>query len=366
MRVPFALGGIGHRLTLGADQHAWRYDSRRSNLPDNVARPINRVKVSQDVRAYYAHDLVQVGEHTQGSLGWRSERVKYAASDAVDPGAPGFFFNTAAPAASDTQRQTAWELGLKHAFSPLWSGYLRAGRSHRFVNVDEIYENDAFFAAQFQILRPQSTRNNEVGAEWRGQSARARAALFRNDVRDEIHLDPFTTGVGNTNLPPSRRQGVELDGSWQAASSVRLNAAYAYTDARFREGVLPGGAFAIGTNLGVAGRKVPLVPAHKANLGVLWEPTAGTRVSAAIAYLSEQFMDNDEPNTLGVKIPSATLVDFKLSHALGKARVGLAVNNLLDRKYYNYAVRSAFTADRYSVYPLSGRTIGATLEFQLE
>lgn len=366
LRLPFALGGTGHRLTLGADQHAWRYDSRRSNLPDNVARPINRVKVSQDVRAYYLHDLVQIGERTQGSLGWRSERVKYAASDALDPAAPGFFFNTVAPAASETQRQTAWELGLKHAFSQAWSAYLRAGRSHRFVNVDEIYENDAFFAAQFQILRPQSTRNNEAGAEWRGQRARLRAAVFRNDVRDEIHLDPFTTGVGNTNLPPSRRQGVEFDGSWQAASRLRLIAAYAYTDARFREGVLPGGAFAIGTNMNVADKKVPLVPAHKANLGMLWEPTVRTRVSASIAYLSEQFMDNDEPNTLGVKIPSATLVDLKLSHDLGKARLGLALNNLLDRKYYNYAVRSAFVADRYSVYPLTGRTIGATLEFKLE
>ena len=77
-------------------------------------------------------------------------------------------------------------------------------------------------------------------------------------------------------------------------------------------------------------------------------------------------MDNDEPDTLGVKIPRATLVDLKLTHTLGKARLGLALNNLLDRKYYNYAVRSAFVADRYSVYPLTGRTIGATLEFKLE
>ena len=31
-----------------------------------------------------------------------------------------------------------------------------------------------------------------------------RAGLFRTDVSNEIHLDPFTAGVGNTNLPPSR------------------------------------------------------------------------------------------------------------------------------------------------------------------
>ena len=54
--------------------------------------------------------------------------------------------------------------------------------------------------------------------EWRAGGTFLRAGLFRIDVKDEIHLDPFTAGIGNTNLPPSRRQGVELNGAWQATS----------------------------------------------------------------------------------------------------------------------------------------------------
>ena len=41
------------------------------------------------------------------------------------------------------------------------------------------------------------------------------------------------------------------------------------------------------------------------------------------------------------------------------------MNNLLDEKYYDYAVRSAFTPDRYSVYPLPGRSFGLAAEVAL-
>ena len=364
-RIPFQLGTTGHRLTIGMDSYRWRYDSRRTNSPDNVTRPINRVRASQDNTAFYLQDAIQFTPATSLTLGWRGERLRISASDVADPTAPGFFFNTAAPQAATVQRQDAWEIGLRHALNANLSGFARAARSYRFVNVDEIYENDAFFNAQFQILRPQHSVTHEIGLDWRRGSVSMRASLFHTDVADEIHLDPFTTGVGNTNLPPSRRQGLELNGSWQPTSVLRLNAGYAYTDARFVQGALAGGPFAIGTNLDITGRKVPLVPQHKLNAGFSWDVAPKTRVSGSLAYVSSQFMDNDEPNTLGTKIPAYTLVDLKATREIGKVRVGFAINNLFDEKYFNYAVRSAFTPDRYAVYPLPGRTVGISAEIKL-
>jgi iron complex outermembrane receptor protein len=360
-----SIGPMEHRLTIGMDLYSWRYDRRSTNAPANVGQPINRVHVDQENSSIYLQDTIQLTGATGLTLGWRGERMKVSASDAVNPAAPGFFFNTAAPQASASQRQNAWEIGLRHAFNPNWSGFARSSRSFRFVNVDEIYENDLFFSAQFQILRPQHAQTHEIGADWRRGPFQLRAAFFRSNVTDEIHLDPFTTGVGNTNLPPSRRQGVELNGAWQAARTLRINAGYAYTDARFREGVLAGNLFAIGTNMSIGGRKVPLVPEHKLNAAIAWEASAKTRVSGALAYVSSQFMDNDEPNTLGTKIPSYTVVDLKATHDLGRVRVGLTINNLFDEKYYNYAVRSAFIADRYAVYPLPGRTVALSAEIKL-
>ena len=364
-RIPFKFGSTEHKLTIGMDFYRWRYDRRITASPATVGQPVNRVRVDQDNSAFYLQDSIQLTTATGLTLGWRGERMKVSGTDSVNPAAPGFFFNTAAPQASASQRQNAWEIGLKHAFNPNWSGFARASRSYRFVNVDEIYENDLFFNAQFQILKPQHAQTNEIGADWRRGPFQARAAFFRSNVTDEIHLDPFTTGVGNTNLPPSRRQGIETSGAWQASTALRLTAGYAYTDARFREGRLPGNLFAIGTNLPIGGKKVPLVPEHKLNAGFAWDVAAKTRLSGAIAYVSSQYMDNDEPNSLGTRIPSYTVVDLKATHDLGKVRIGLAINNLFDEKYYNYAVRSAFVADRYAVYPLPGRTVGLSAEIKL-
>lgn len=309
---------------------------------------------------------MQLSRATQLSLGWRSERVRYGATDTLDPAAPGFFFNTAAPQVDEKQREHAWELGLRHALSPAWSVFGRAGRTFRFVNVDEIYETDTLFNAQFQILRPQHAHTHEAGAEWRAGLHSLRATAFRTEVKNEIHLDPFSTGVGNTNLPPLRRQGIEIEGAWQASGRLRLRAGYAHTDARFLEGVLAGSPFAIGTNLNVAGKRVPLVPRHKLNAGVVWDISGATRLSGALTAVSSQFMDNDEPNSLGVKLPGYATADLKLAHAFAWGRVSLSVNNLFGKDYTTYAVRSAFIADRYAVYPLPGRTVSLTAEFKLD
>ncbi|HEX5093734.1 MAG TPA: TonB-dependent receptor, partial [Burkholderiales bacterium] len=236
LRVPFETGGWRHRVTLGADFIRWRYDSRRSDQPQNIAQPVNQVRIDRDNEAVYLKDAIDIGAGTRVEAGWREERADYNASDAFDPAAPGGGFGSGAPPASARQSEYAWELGLRQALSGAWAGFVRAGRSFRFVGVDEIYENDAFFAAQFQILQPQSANSAELGAEWTSGKARLRTSLFQIDVQDEIHLDPFSAGVGNTNLPPSRRRGVELDGAMSVGASLRLFGTYTYTDARFLSG----------------------------------------------------------------------------------------------------------------------------------
>jgi iron complex outermembrane receptor protein len=357
-KIKFPLGR--HSVVAGLDLQQWRYRSRRTDRPENIDRPTNRVAIDQDTTGLYLLDTIALTPSTIATAGWRTERAKYSGDDVVDPTSPACFFCSAAPSVRETQNEHAWELGLRHAFDAQWAGFARAGRAFRFVNAEESYESDIFFAPQFQILRPQHARTWEGGAEWSNNDRALRATLFRMDVFDEIHLDPFTTGVGNTNLPPSRRQGVELDGRWKL-----FKVAYAYTDAKFLEGTLQGSPFAIGTNMPIAGNTVPLVPRHKLNLAGAWNLAPRTLLSAALTAVSEQVLDNDEPNTLGHRIPAYYVVDLKLAQSFPWGRLSATVNNLFDEKYYDYAVRSAFTPDRYSVYPLPGRSFGLAAEVAL-
>jgi iron complex outermembrane receptor protein len=82
--------------------------------------------------------------------------------------------------------------------------------------------------------------------------------------------------------------------------------------------------------------------------------------------MGDQYMDNDEGNSLGVKIPSYTVTDLKLAHRAGRWTLSAAVNNLFNEKYYNYAVRSQFVADRYNAYPLPERNVMLALEYAMQ
>ena len=362
MRVAHQLFGMDSTLVGGFDWYRWDYRLRKSISVSTISRPVNSVAARQETAALYLQNTTRLTPQATLSAGARGERFRINASDVFDATAPGGAFGSGAASDSQSELAHAYELGLRYQLAPALALVGKLGRSYRFANADETYETTPLFTAQFQFLRPQINRSAEIGAEVKDSRGSLRATAFHIDVKDEIHLDVFTSGIGNTNLPPSRRRGLELEGRWLPLPALALSAAYTYIDARFRSGVLPGGAFTA-TNVVIAGKRVPLVPEHKANVGLAWTIAAGTRLSAAAAYVGRQFMDNDEGNTLGETIPAYVVADLKLTHEFGAWRLSASVNNVFDRRYYNYAVRSQFVADRYNAYPLPERNATVALEY---
>ncbi len=362
IKLPHTLGGDS-ALVAGIDVHRWHYDLRTSNAAENIGQPINRVSMTQQNSAWYLQNTAHLSEATSMLLGVRRERIAMNANDVYDASAPGAAFGSGAAPGSFATSKNAYEFGLHHQLNDRMTLNGKIGRGFRFANIDEIYESSPTFTRQFQFLRPQVSDSMEISVAQCIHEADWRAALFNTKMRDEIHLDAFTTGAGNTNLPPSRRSGLELDGKWQTLQQLSLSAAYTYTDAKFLSGVLPGGEFTQ-LNVNIAGKQVPLVPRHKLNLGAAWAMSEQTQLNTSIAYVSSQFMDNDEANTLGIKIPAYTVANVKLVHKTGAWQLSTTVNNLFDRKYFNYAVSSQFTPGRYNAYTLPGRTLFVGVNYQ--
>jgi len=361
MRFPQALAGLPNTLVVGMDWYRWDYRLRVSNAPANIGQPVNTVDADQENAALYLYNTTRLTPRVTLVVGARRERYEIHATDLFDPTAPGGAFGSGAAPASQKEHENAYELALRYQLTGEWAATGRLGRSFRFANVDEIYEFSPTFAREFQFLRPQTAQSYEASLERRTGTGALRATLFNIDVDDEIHLDVFSTGIGNTNLPPSRRQGLELDAQQALGSTLRLSGAYTYTAAEFREGVLPGSA-GTQSNVVIAGRTVPLVPRHKLNAAVSWDFAPRTRLAAAATYVGSQYMDNDQGNT-GVKIPAYTVADLKLTWEDRGWRLAAAVNNLFGEQYYNYAVRSQFVADRYNAYPLPERNFTVTAEY---
>ena len=342
--------GESNTLVAGMDLHNWSYGLRTSNAPSNISQPINRVTMTQQNRAVYLQNTTYMTAATTLMAGLRNELISIKAADSYNATAPGASFGSGAPAGSFEATQNAYELGLRHQISSEWAVSGRVGHSYRFANVDEIYESGGApsYSHEFQFLRPQTTDSAEIGVEQKVVDANWRAAIFNNKVQDEIHLDLYTSGVGNTNLPPSERKGLELEGNWKALQQLSLRATYTYTDARF-----------------VAGTEVPLVPKNKFNLGATWSVTEQTQLNASVVYVGSQYMDNDEANTFGTKIPAYSTTDLKLVHRSGSWNLSAVVNNVFDNHYFNYAVNSTSTAGKYNAYTLPGRTMFIGASYQM-
>lgn len=358
LRFDHSMSAITGNLVLGFDWYRWDYQLAQASSAAAIGQPIHRVDASQENRALYALETLSLGPNTTLSGGARVEWFNIEATDAFDPTAPNpSFTNGGSPQGEQKERQHALELGLRQTFSDRWSAYGRGTRAFRFATVDELYEGSASFEQEFQFLRPQTSLTYETGLDWKSARSSARMGVFRTDIKNEIHLDPFSFGTGNTNLAPSRRRGIELELATRPTPRGDLRLVYTYTEAEFLQGSIAGGTTSI------AGKIVPLVARHRASLSAGFALSEQLRVDAVSSYVSSQYMENDEENDFGTQIPAYSVTDVRLGYDLKRLSLELAVTNLFDEQYYNYAVTSIFTPGRFSAYPLPGR--GAQLLLKL-
>lgn len=342
------LGGSGS-LVLGMQASHWDYDQLRATTSATAATPTAHVYATQKNRAAYLQETVNFAT-TSISLGARRHFVDYQATDVV---------NTAPYAqASKSYVLNAAEAGLRQKLGAGVALFGKIGRSFRLATVDESYDQygGPFFDSSVSLLEPQTSYTKEIGIDFQTPASQLRATYFRIDSRNEIHYNALT--FTNMNLAPTRRNGTELEGKWKLNESWRAFANYSYTVAKFREGTYGG--------VDVAGNMVPLVPKTTFTLGATWRMNPHTRLNGSATYTGKQYFDNDQANDFGQQMPAYTVADLKFTHEIQNWVFEAAINNIFDKKYYSYGIRSNFTPGRYNVYPMPERNfwLGATYHFK--
>ena len=348
MKIPYSLGGFGNEMVVGMDFADWNYDSIRSTSPATTGTPSAHILATQFNRSLYAQNTTQLGHDTKLTLGARTQQVDYQASDAVNP---------AAYASGNQSRSVnAYEIGLRHSLNQDLSVFGCIGHSFRIATVDEIFDpyGGPAFDSKITILQPQTSQDSEVGIDYKSKKDKVRAALFQMNLNNEIYYNAIT--FTNMNLSPTRRYGLELEGTHYYTDAFDVTAAYSYTVAKFREGVYGG--------INVAGNNIPLVPRQRLTLSPSWTMSEQTTLSANANYVGPQYFDNDQTNTFGQKMPAYTTVDMKLLHREGSWLLAAAVNNLFNSQYFTYGVASTFTAGRYNAYPMQGRNLSLNASYQ--
>lgn len=348
VKIPLKLGGLANELIVGMDLADWKYDSGRSSSPATIGTPTTKILAGQSDRALYVQNIAQLDADTKLTLGARSQRVTYHARDTTNPAAY----------ASDNQARTvsAYEFGLRHDLDQELAVFGRIGRSFRVATVDEIFAQygGPFFDSKVAMLEPQTSQDSELGLDYKSDRSKIRATLYQMNLNNEIHYNAIT--FVNMNLSPTRRYGLELEGSHVYSDSVEVGAAYSYTVAKFRTGTYGG--------VNVSGNNIPLVPRQRLALSTALKMTENTTINGSAMYVGKQNFDNDQANTFGQKMPAYTTVDMKLSHREGAWLLAASVNNLFDIKYFTYAISGAAGSGVYNVYPMQGRNYSLNASYQ--
>lgn len=325
------LGGWDNALVAGVDFEDWRFDATAG--PSIVGRPA----ASQRSEAIYAQHTSAFVTGTTVTLGGRVQKVKYEVSDPTSPAA----------AFDRDKTLRAYEISARQRVIEPLSAYAKIGSSFRAPNVNDLY---SLFTASVTPLEPQTARDREIGVDgaWRG--ARYRVSYYHMDISNEIFFDTAT--FSNRNLSPTRRSGVEADGSW-TLGNFNAFANYTYTESKFRSGSFGG--------VSIAGHDVPLVPRHAANVGGAWRFLPKTQASAVARYVGKRHFDADETNTFGRMMPSYTVVDVKLVHEVRDWLFQAGVKNLFDRQYYSYGVFTGFPT--FAALPAPERSFFAAAQY---
>ena len=342
--------GLPTNLVVGVDVGDWDYGRRIATDPSTIASPFATTTGSQHSSAFYFLYHAQVAAPLKLSLGWRTQRVTDRVIQA------GFGSSDQ----QQTQSADAGELGLQYALGGAWALFGRLGSSFRFATVD-----DNGLTSTGRLLEPQTAKNLDLGIEYRDRGLRLRANLYRINLNNEIYFSPLVVPIGgffpgaNTNLSPTRREGLELAAQTPLAHGLTLSGNANFQSAKFRSGVYGG--------VDTSGKDVPLVPNVLANLQLAWNFAPRSQALAALSYAGRQRYDNDQANTFPQKMPAYTLLDLKLSQRLAEWTLSASINNVFDKAYYSYAIVNSFACTTpICAYPQIGRNFFMSAELPLK
>jgi iron complex outermembrane receptor protein len=313
---------LANAFVVGLDSAQWSSRDISAVLSD-----------SQSSAVYLTDDLTNLPSQTRFSVGVRTELVnKKRSSSSV----------------KISEHPMAWHMGVSQALAPHFFAYARLGSSYRLPTADEFT-----FTQPGTVLRPQTSRDSELGLRWLKGGDKAEVRVYRNDLTNELGYDPVIAnsnswnGVGaNVNFDPTRRQGVEVELRHALHTSVDLRGNAAWREAKFVGG-------------GYSGNDIALVPRQTLSFGSTWRPVAGHMVDAAINWVSSQsptFSNQCE-------MPAYTTVDARYAITKSRWEFALGVKNLADAKYYTQAF-SCNTGTTSSIYPEAGRALRASAQWR--
>ncbi|HEY0878714.1 MAG TPA: TonB-dependent receptor [Zeimonas sp.] len=317
------LGSLPSRTTFGLDYYDGMLTADKS--PNDNGPVVKTVRIDQSSWASYLQNQTDLSSGLVLTVGARYQKIDQSASDST-----GFEF-------SNDHDKFIGELGLSYRLAAGARLFSRIGSTFRNPNLDELTTFAGFVS---KPVRPEQGTFVDLGVEWSATSYALKAAIYDLEMKDEIAFNSLT--FENENLARTRHRGVEVNGRYRLDRQWQLVGGIHLQKAEFREGV-------------DSGKRIPLVPATKINVGVTFEPLPDVALSLVSNYVGSRFFGGDTGNR-EERLAAYTVADFVASWRHSNWAVRARVLNLTDRKYSPFGFFGSY-------YPADGRSFFVDLRY---
>jgi iron complex outermembrane receptor protein len=185
----------------------------------------------------------------------------------------------------------------------------------------------------------------EAGVRGGGDTLRWHAGWFSTTNDDDIifiSAGALTNEGYFDNVGKTRREGLELNVSGEAAGRVRWSVDYTRLDATFRDAFAvpsPNNPEAVGGEIAVEpGNRLPLIPEHLLKAGLEFGATDSLTFGASVVAASGQHYRGDEGNLIE-EVDGYALLNVRLEYRFGqRASFFVNLDNVLDEEYATFGV----------------------------
>lgn len=311
---------VNHRLLLGID-----YQDRSNNTTGyygafpaiDAFNPVYGAKPDYiTMHSREKHKLRQTGYYLQDQMSW--ERWRFTLGGRYDQ---------VSVSNIDKLNQTRSDLDKNNFSTRAALLYLFDNGFAPYISYSTAFTPTSFADENGNVLDPMKGKQWEAGLKYEpeGMNSQFSASVFRinqtNIATKEEPTDPYRS-IGEIES-----KGVELEAISQLTDSFRLQAAYTYTDIRYKK-----------SSPEEQGKRAVYAPRNQASAWLSYDvksgPLDGLTLGSGVRYVNGITSDRLNTHTL----PSYTLVDMAIGYDLSKVGIkGLSaqlnVNNLTDKSY---------------------------------
>jgi len=227
--------------------------------------------------------------------------------------------------------------------------YARRAGSYRFPKSDE-----SAWSYKNKPLKTQTGVSYMLGTTWKSTTLNTDINIYQLNLRNEILFIPFVNSKYfgyNENLPPTRRNGLQLNINYSILPKWKLTSGYSYIDATFSSG----------RN---RGKQIPFVAHNRFYLANYFYLNKHCNLLLEGICTGSRYPASDIEN-VGNKLDGFAVFNLAINYNFKYCKITLRINNFTN-KHYNEYVLYGYGSEGLTTYYYPAPGINAMLNLTVK